>query len=804
MRHFFLPAIIGLILFSSPSIHSQQCKGSFFLPQNSFDIGSFKINNSNDFYFTLVKEAPGGYLHAYAKYDSAARHIWTDTISGFNLNTGQMSFDSKDNLLVVGHHSSLVVKNVSLIRHPQDASGNVDGFVGKIAKDGNPIWFKTLAGKNNQIASMVVSDKSDNIYVAGSISDFIELDGKRFFTLDPTPYRDMPYLFLVKFSPDGKYLWHYIHPTISIPYSLNIDSKGSVYILEGGRALLKFDSNGNKVFERSVLGAESHFVINSKDELLIECTTTVDYEYKYSYLLKMSSAGEAISKINIGNVNNSVILDMKTDANDNVFLCGEVRQPFSISNSTLLNKGYFLIKLSKDGSLLWSVNPPNYQASNFYSMVIKSDIFVSGDYSITNQSFPSFGHFKNHPDSTLGRGSFISRFGDKVNKPSITRSLPFLICDGDSIEFASEMRKNSEYFWNIDGELSDKKSNRIVVSNEYMSRAFSPIISLAVIDKSENCISQTVDLSVYPRLTISDNVLCSNSVGLLAKTDSTSYSYSWRMNGNLIVDQHKSNMLITKGGIYSVIVSDNSLNCKVESNEVEVFESQIPLPVLSKDKDSYCEGNSAIIESNWIPNGNLMNWLFNGKFIGLESVKGISTKTEGEFSVLVEDIHGCNMTSNSVAIKFNSLPSIEVKQIADTLKAPSGLKGYQWFKNETALAGATNYFYVPVNSGKYKLMGTSLTGCSNFSNPINFIITSIADSSDISFFLYPNPSNGTINFGDNLKIDFAEIIDVTGSTRLSSEVSQNKLDVSDLSEGFYLIRASSMEKTYCKKFYLTK
>ncbi|MFN7602846.1 MAG: T9SS type A sorting domain-containing protein, partial [Bacteroidota bacterium] len=424
--------------------------------------------------------------------------------------------------------------------------------------------------------------------------------------------------------------------------------------------------------------------------------------------------------------------------------------------------------------------------------------------SITSNPFPPFGHFKNHPDSTLGRGSFISRFGNKINKPSITRSLPFLFCDGDSIEFAAELKENSEYFWNIDGELSDKKSNRIVVSNEYMSKAFNPIISLAVMDKSENCISQSGDLSVYPRLTISDNVLCSNSVGLLAKTDSTTYSYSWKMNGNLIVGQDKPRMLITKGGIYSVIVSDHSLNCRAESNEVEVFESQIPLPVLSKDKDSYCEGNSAVIESNWVPNGNLMNWLFNGKFIGLESVKGISTKTEGEFSVLVEDIHGCKMTSNSVAIKFNSLPSIEIKQIADTLKAPSGLKSYQWFKNESAIAGATNYFYVPVNSGKYKLMGTSLTGCSNFSDPIDFIITNILDGDDTPFYIYPNPCNGIINFGDNLKIDFAELIDVTGSSRLSSEVSQNKLDISKLNDGFYLIRASSTEKTYWRKFYLVK
>ena len=67
--------------------------------------------------------------------------------------------------------------------------------------------------------------------------------------------------------------------------------------------------------------------------------------------------------------------------------------------------------------------------------------------------------------------------------------------------------------------------------------------------------------------------------------------------------------------------------------------------------------------------------------------------------------------------------------------------------------------------------------------------------------LYPNPATTEINVSTDVEISSVEVFNVIGKRVMStSNLSENKIDVSNLTNGIYILRISSGNSFITKKF----
>ena len=129
--------------------------------------------------------------------------------------------------------------------------------------------------------------------------------------------------------------------------------------------------------------------------------------------------------------------------------------------------------------------------------------------------------------------------------------------------------------------------------------------------------------------------------------------------------------------------------------------------------------------------------------------------------------------------------------------------GNQWFYNNHIILPQTDPVIIPDLEGDYYVQVTDSNGCkSEFSEKIYWKFNSISfenEYKDIS--IYPNPisENLNISFDDNLKIpQKIQIInilsDIVWSHEIDLKIKTLKIDLSELINGFYIIRIYYKEK----------
>ncbi len=118
-------------------------------------------------------------------------------------------------------------------------------------------------------------------------------------------------------------------------------------------------------------------------------------------------------------------------------------------------------------------------------------------------------------------------------------------------------------------------------------------------------------------------------------------------------------------------------------------------------------------------------WKFNGNNISGATSSTYTAGASGSYSVVVTNSNNCSSTSTSVAISVSTgTPAITAsgstticEGTAVTLNATAGGTSYQWYKNNSAQAGATSASYAVSSAGNYYCAITT-TGCSGNSNSI--------------------------------------------------------------------------------------
>lgn len=294
---------------------------------------------------------------------------------------------------------------------------------------------------------------------------------------------------------------------------------------------------------------------------------------------------------------------------------------------------------------------------------------------------------------------------------------------------------------------------------------------------------------IYFKYSSEPFINASTSISNLNPNDSILYSFTTYINHT----QAGQNTIIA-GTNFNNDININNDECSV----YKIFVKDLPLINISNDT-IICNGDSVMLT---VSGGLFYNWS-NGNTSEHFFVK---PNNDTIYYVTVTDNYACN-NYDSVKIELhNSLPvisdfSINTNGLFVTLSNNSiNADNYLWLfgnGNTDTLANPPTFFYP--DSGSYDITLYSYNTCYSDSNTQSIYVNKINEYIDnFSFLVYPNPATDyiEIDFESFKNDDFAIFIKAVDGSIIQKlfkdKINSNlKIDVSDLSKGYYIIEVIS-------------
>ena len=264
-----------------------------------------------------------------------------------------------------------------------------------------------------------------------------------------------------------------------------------------------------------------------------------------------------------------------------------------------------------------------------------------------------------------------------------------------------------------------------------------------------NCpskVSDTITVTInstpnVPTLSLSGpTTFCSGDSLILTASDATAgVIYQWYDNGVKVSGDTLNKYKVTASGKYTVAAisgatdgqggcaSDTTASTKVTVNSLP------PTPTVSANGPlTFCDKDSVTLQATPATGYNYQWYNKAGKISGA-TASSYKDTISGVFTVLITNpsTNCVSDTSAKDTVVVNPLPAKPTVSIdspafcsgkADTLKAvATGVSSYKWFRNDTAIAGATGSAYAATDSGYYKLIVTNAKGCNSPASDSTYI-----------------------------------------------------------------------------------
>jgi len=207
----------------------------------------------------------------------------------------------------------------------------------------------------------------------------------------------------------------------------------------------------------------------------------------------------------------------------------------------------------------------------------------------------------------------------------------------------------------------------------------------------------------------------------------------------------------------------------------------------------------------------------------------LNISATGQMSFASQDgTIGDFMIDTTVSSIFDDLDTINVNPLPTaplisynnsgtvSIDNPDATATYQWYYNGALLTGETaNTVDATVyGSGDYSVEITDINGCVNLSTPLMVVLASVDKAEDLGWAIYnifPNPTQSYVTV--NMELDQAEdltfnVHDALGRTvwsdtrNLQAGKQLERLDLSSLNVGFYLIEIQSDKGNWTNKLFV--
>lgn len=180
-----------------------------------------------------------------------------------------------------------------------------------------------------------------------------------------------------------------------------------------------------------------------------------------------------------------------------------------------------------------------------------------------------------------------------------------------------------------------------------------------------------------------------------------------------------------------------------------------------------------------------------------DTTRAITVREGGGYGVTVTHPNGCRTSSPSILVRVID-PTPGIERVGDTLRSSGGYASYRWFRDGLLIDGVAGRVYLPTQSGRYSVEGTTPEGCVGRSDEIEFVAAGVdRELPGAAVRIAPIPTR------DRLTIDLdtdhpswmqIEIVDARGALLRSFADHtdggrwRSDLSITDLPAGAYLIR----------------
>ena len=585
-------------------------------------------------------------------------------------------------------------------------------------------WMKGFGTAAADHLAGVAVDADGNIYVIGSFSGTLSIDGQTVTSLGNVDF------YVAKMTPDGSVLWLKSGGCAAADDQANaitIDGRGNVYVVgqssnnasfDGNNFpslgakdgfLLKLDGNGNFQFVRTfgsyqddnahdvAIDADGNVVVTGHFSFMLQIGSLSYYQDARggddAFLVKMDASGSLLWSMTYASTSYDYGRRVACDSNGNIYLAGEFSGNLSFGSTVLqspADRNVYLAKFNQSGSVQWALQYEAQGNDSVKAMAVNSagDVYLA----IKQTSANPFVARYSADGSSLGNISFSGMGQVGINS---------LLCDlygnvyvagrySGTIDFGSgSVTTNGiDYFitrYGPDGTLNmhfygnQQNSNMVndlaldYANNVVAACDFYTSMSIGADTETSNGQADALVIKFERYMSFGQtdiqSVGCNaNNMGVSVDIEggATPYLYYW---SNGATTESLSGVA---AGSYSLTVVDNE-NCYITTT-LTLLPPQPPVVALPSIP-TLCPSDTVQVSVN----ENMSAYLWNTG----ETTREISLHSPGTYSVTITAANSCTA---SASFSVSQYPNLDVLPETDYYFCPgemltieaTGFMSYYW------------------------------------------------------------------------------------------------------------------------------
>ncbi len=226
-----------------------------------------------------------------------------------------------------------------------------------------------------------------------------------------------------------------------------------------------------------------------------------------------------------------------------------------------------------------------------------------------------------------------------------------------------------------------------------------------------------------------------------------------------------------------------------------------PAPNMTVSSNTICEGTDVTFNAQ---NGTIYDWSLNtnGNIVLSDgSGQFVLTPSISDDIVYVSSNNGTCSGTDSISFTVNPSPTPTISENGGVLSTQT-YPVYLWYFNGSPIPGATSIDYVPTQGGSYYVEVLNSSGCLGQSDPITYSGVGIDELTN-TLSIYPNPTSGVLHIQSESPIAAVTVYNSIGK-KIQMNLIDNKLDLSQLSNGVYIVGLSINNHIITKRVILSK
>lgn len=302
----------------------------------------------------------GGNVDAFvALYSADGSHQWSRSFGSTGVDTVySVAVDSQGNVVITGTFQRTVNFGGGSI---SSTNGATDLFIAKYSSNGTHVWSKSFPNNGDDVTKGIVLDNSNDIYVAGYFTSWINFGGGNLVSSD-TVFGG-PEAFIAKLTSSGSYVWakRYGSNKTERFHALAMDSDGDLVV--AGEFYPHTDLGGGTL--TLSVGSTTY------GDLFVAKYSGVDGAYRWAQ--------------RIGGSLYETVKGITSDHQGNVLVTGSFQGTCIFGSTSLVSAGsedIFVAKYTTGGGLVWAKGFGGTGADGASSIAVDQS-----DYSALTGSF---------------------------------------------------------------------------------------------------------------------------------------------------------------------------------------------------------------------------------------------------------------------------------------------------------------------------------------------------------------------------------------------------------------------------------